>query len=302
MSLRFRLFEFGSRLFIKAPMRWIKKPTHLRSYLDFVTRLNSGTPRGAKFEQIMLNAEGKNVPALKVLSDQGQSQRILLYVHGGGYLFGSSDVYKGMVTHMVRRLGFDAVIPDYALAPENPFPAGFNDVVASYLGLLKMGFDSHQISLMGDSAGGNLICSLLDHLLQNKIDLPASAVILAAQTDFTMKASTIQKNSKSEAVLASQRFDDLTEHYLQGADPADRRASPINGDFTGSPPVQIQVAKHELLYGDNIAMAEKMRRQRVSVDLIEYDHGFHVFQMMAGKIPESDAALDSAAKFILKHL
>ena len=162
MSLRFRLFEFGSRLFIKAPMRLIKKPTHLRAYLDFVTRLNSGTPRGAKFEQIMLNAEGKNVPALKVLSDQGQSQRILLYVHGGGYLFGSSDVYKGMVTHMVRRLGFDAVIPDYALAPENPFPAGFNDVVASYLGLLKMGFDSHQISLMGDSAGGNLICSLLD--------------------------------------------------------------------------------------------------------------------------------------------
>lgn len=302
MSLRFRLFDIGSRLFIKAPMARIKQPRHLRKYLDFATKLNAGTPRWAKFERCQLGTQGNQVPALKVLSTGTQSPNVLLYIHGGGYLFGSSDVYKGMVSRMVRRLGFNAIIPDYALAPEHAFPAGFNDVVTSYLGLLKMGYASKNITLMGDSAGGNLILALLDHLLQNKLDLPASAVLIAAQTDFTMQHTTVPQNAKSESVLASNRFDELTEYYLQGADPADRRASPIYGDFVGAPPIQIQVAKQEILYGDNIAMAEKLRGQRVAVDLVEYDHGFHVFQMLAGKVPEADAALDTAATFIHQHL
>lgn len=283
-------------------MALIKNERLLRWYLDLSTKLNAGPPKTSRFEVKSLTFEGRTIAGTQVLMDGINATKILLYLHGGGYIFGSSQVYKGMVSRIAKQLQCPAFIPDYALAPENPFPAGIIDVIACYQALLSQGYSGEDIILMGDSAGGNFTLGLLHHLLENKIDLPRCAVVFAAQTDFTMASETLASNARTENVLAASRFEELRDTYLQGADVNAPLASPIFGEFTDAPPIQIQVAKREILYGDNLSMARKLRDQGVSVDFHEYDHSFHVFQILAGKVPEADAALDTAAAFVLKHL
>ena len=110
------------------------------------------------------------------------------------------------------------------------------------------------------------------------------------------------ENRKTDCVLPSDRYHDLRSSYLCETDPTDPRASPLFAEFTGASPVQIQVAKREILYDDNIKMAAKLRNDGVDVDLHEFDHGFHVFQLLAGKLPAADVALDMATDFITTHL
>lgn len=109
-------------------------------------------------------------------------------------------------------------------------------------------------------------------------------------------------NRKSDCVLPVERYQDLRAQYLGDYDPTDPRASPLFAPFAGASPVQIQVAKREILYDDNIEMVARLRADSVDVDLLEFDHGFHVFQLLAGKVPAADQALGTATNFIWAHL
>jgi acetyl esterase/lipase len=282
---------------MKFPMRVVKNVPLLRRYLDAVAKYSNHSFNDAVFASIQLG--GTNVPALTI---NDPTPQVVLYIHGGGFVFGSSDAYKGFVSKVSARLGIQAIIPDYALAPEHPFPAGFNDVMNSYIALLEQGYAGKDIALMGDSAGGNLILAAMAEILKRAIEPPACVVALAAQTDFTFQGDSLTENRKSDCVLVSERYLELRQNYLGDTDPADPRASPLFGEFTNAPPVQIQVAKHEILYDDNIAMAAKLRADGADVELHQYDHGFHVFQLLAGKVPAADTALDTATNFIAAHL
>ena len=151
-------------------------------------------------------------------------------------------------------------------------------------------------------AGGNLVLAALAEMLKNDMELPACTVVLSAQTDFTLQGASMVVNKKSDCVLPSERYHDLRDYYLGDNDPTDTRASPLFAQFTGATPVQVQVAKREILYDDNIAMVAKLHADNVGVDLHEFDHGFHVFQLLAGKLSAADAALNTATDFITTHL
>ena len=284
---------------MKFPMRVVKDVPWLRRYLDVVAKYSNYSRHDVKFETVKLGF-GEN--AVSALAVNGATPQVVLYVHGGGFVFGSADVYKGFVAKISTRLALQAIIPDYALAPEQPFPAGFNDVMNCYTALLDQGYKGNDIALMGDSAGGNLILAALAEILKRDLPKPACVVALAAQTDFTFQGASLTENRKSDCVLVSERYGELREKYLNTQDPRDPRASPLFATFTDAPPVQIQVAKREILYDDNIAMAQKLRDDGVTVDLHEFDHGFHVFQLLAGKLPAADGALDLATDFIAEHL
>ena len=228
--------------------------------------------------------------------------QVVLYIHGGGFVFGSSDACKGFASKISRRLGLQVIAPDYALPPEHPFPTGFNDVMNSYIALLDQGYVGKDIALMGDSAGGNLILAALAEVLKRGIEPPACVVALAAQTDFTFQGKILTKHRKSDCVLVSERYPELRQKYLGQTDPRDPRALPLFAEFAGASPVQVQVTKCEILYDDNISMVMKLRADGIDVDLHEYDHGFHVFQLLAGKLSVADKAIDTVKDFIAMHL
>ena len=109
----------------------------------------------------------------------------LLYLHGGGYMVGSPTTHRHMVQQLCRLANMRALVIDYRLAPENPFPAAIEDAEQSYDWLLAQGIDPSKLFVAGDSAGGGLTLALMQRLKQSGKTLPKALALLSPWTDLT---------------------------------------------------------------------------------------------------------------------
>jgi acetyl esterase/lipase len=227
---------------------------------------------------------------------------LLLWFHGGAYCLGSPRTHAAMVTALAARAGVGAVLPDYRLAPEHPFPAAVEDARAAWEGLLSEGWPPGRVAVGGDSAGGGLALALVHGLLAEGAAAPACVVVFSPWTDMTLSGASVRELAWRDAFLPARRLPDVRDLYLAGADPRDPRASPHLGRFRGGPPTLIQASRAEILRDDAVAVAERMRGDGVEVAL-ELSPGVpHVWQIYHGRLPEADAAIGRAAAFIAAHL
>lgn len=222
----------------------------------------------------------------------------LLWFHGGAYCLGSPRTHAGLVGALARRARLAAVLPGYRLAPEHPFPAAVDDAEAAWRALVAEGAEPAGLVLGGDSAGGGLVFALLHRLAAAGAPMPAAAVAFSPWTDLTLSGASLATLARRDAYLPAARLPDVRALYLAGADPADPRASPWLGRFAGVPPVLIQAGAAEILVDDARRMAERLRADGVAVTLDLAPGAPHVFQAFAGVLPEADAALDRAARFV----
>ena len=161
MSLRFKIVSRVSKILFKPALARIKNLQRMRTYLDFVTKMNGMNPKGARYQKDTLSYKDKTIPVVWASLANPSKSHVLFYIHGGGFIFGSADTHKHMAADIAGQLGINAVLPNYRLAPENPYPSGFEDVVTSYRALLEMGYKAKNIIIGGDSAGGSLTFALL---------------------------------------------------------------------------------------------------------------------------------------------
>lgn len=302
MSIRLSLMSAASKLLFKSVMGRIHSFRKLRGYLDFVTKANGINPKGARYEKTVLNHNNQPVPAVWAQCSTASKTHVLLYVHGGGFVFGSADTHKHMVADIAGQLGIRAVLPNYALAPESIYPKGFQDVVNSYKALLDMGYAGRNIIIGGDSAGGCLTFALLAFIKAEKLPMPGCAFTFAALTDLTATSGSRIENAQNDCVLAGGRFSDLNAVYAPDQDLDDPYLSPINADFTGCPPVLLQASKKEMLRDDSERMHAHLLAQGVDAQLALYDNGFHVFQILRGLVPEANQAITQVVDFIRPHI
>ncbi|RMD92953.1 MAG: alpha/beta hydrolase, partial [Alphaproteobacteria bacterium] len=190
---------------------------------------------------------------------------LLLYLHGGAYVIGSSRTHKAMVARLCALTGAEAFLPDYRLAPEHPFPAAFEDACAAWSGLIERGYRANEIVIGGDSAGGGLALATLAHLCQSRRPPPAAAFAFSPWTDMTLSAPSLKENARADPLLPAARVAEARDYYLAGADPRDPRASPLFAAFPGAPPVFLQVALTEILRDDTLRMAEHLSSQGADV-------------------------------------
>lgn len=301
MSLRFKIVAFSSKLFFKSALARIRDLQKLRRYLDFVTKLNGIDPKGACYETGALSHGAITVPVVWANLADPSPSHVLLYIHGGGFIFGSADTHKHMAADIAGQLGIKAVLPNYRLAPENPYPAGFDDIVTSYRALLKMGYEPQNIVIGGDSAGGNLTFALLAYITANTLPMPACAFTFAALTDMTNTAESITKNASKDCVLAANRFAEMSRVYAPDQDIKSPYLSPVFADFTGAPPILMQASEGEMLIDDSRAMLTVLTDQGVDAKLSIFDNSFHVFQILRGLVPEANQALAEVVNFIKQH-
>jgi acetyl esterase/lipase len=229
-------------------------------------------------------------------ADEG---RIVLYFHGGGYNIGSAESHRSMLTHLATRARARVFATDYRLAPESPYPAAVDDALAAYRGLLSTGADPSRVVVAGDSAGGGLALALLVRLRDAAEPLPAGALALSPWTDLSGSNPSIDANDGLDIMLGRPLLDHWAASYLDGTAPTDPGASPLHADLTGLPPVFVQVGDTEVLLDDGARFAAKADAAGVDVTLEVEPDMFHVWAFFAGIVPESDAALDSAAAWIL---
>jgi acetyl esterase/lipase len=224
--------------------------------------------------------------------------RVVLYFHGGGYVFGSPRTHAAMLARLARHGGLRAVLPEYRLAPEAPFPAAVEDARTAWAALLARGTAPGRVVIGGDSAGGGLALALLGDLLERGAPLPAGVFAFSPLTDLGFSGASFAANAAAEVLLPAARAAEMAALYLQGADPLDPMASPLFADFTGAPPVLLMAGDTEILLDDTRRMADRMRRQGVAVcEQIARDLP-HVWPLFWRYLPEGDAALRTVAAWI----
>ena len=225
---------------------------------------------------------------------RGDSVGILLYLHGGGY-FSCSPVTHRAITAAFALRGFRVFAPRYRLAPEHPFPAALDDTLAAYQALLLLA--PGHIAIGGDSAGGGLALALLLAIKARNLPMPACAALFCPWTDLAGTGASLTRNAKRESLLYGPKVKDAAAVYLQGQDPTNPLASPLYGDFTGLPPLLIQVGAPEILLDDSTRLAARAEAAGVSVELTIWDNLPHVWHVAQRFLPEARAALDQAASF-----
>ena len=238
------------------------------------------------------------VGGIEVSREGNDSERVILYFHGGVYVIGSAAASVPLVAELVRRTGVNAVTLDYRLGPEHPYPAAVEDARAAYAGLLKSGTDPGHIVLAGESAGGGLAVAALLAAREAGLPMPSGAFLMSPYADLTLSGETLAGRAALDPVLTPEGLRVRLPDYLAGADASDPLVSPIFGDLRGLPPLLIQVGSHEILLDDALRLAARAAKSEVTVTLEVTPGVPHVFQGFGGLLDEAGAALDRAAAFI----
>lgn len=226
------------------------------------------------------------------------ADRGILFLHGGAYMLGSAKAYRGFVSQLAVRTGVAAFIPDYPLAPEHPFPAAYDAVIAAGSWLHGEGFE--QLSLVGDSAGGGLALAALGRG-QTYPPKVASAVVFSPWVDLALSGSSLSDPNTRDPIFQAAVLEAAASTYLDGADPRDGRASPLYDIPAKLPPLAIQVGSRELLLDDACRFAHAAAACGGKVQLDVFDGLHHVFQRSTEELPSARVALDDAAGFISAH-
>lgn len=251
-------------------------------------------PRGARFENTMVGG----IPVTRTLYGN-DPQGAVLYLHGGGYIIGSSTTHRGITGHLAKTSGCSIATPDYRLAPEFPFPAALDDAEACWNGLLEEGFKPGQIAVVGDSAGGGLAVVLAMRLRDKNQPLPASLTAFSPWVDLTQEQLYAPE---CEPVLQASWTSKAAKLYAGGESLTNPLISPIFGDLSGLPPLLIQVGSQEILLNDAERLAEAANRHDVATRLEVYNSLWHVFQVHSGQLDRATAAMETAGEHIKRHL
>lgn len=229
-------------------------------------------------------------------------RKVILYLHGGAYIAGSPATHKHLAAFLAGASGMRAIVPDYRLAPEAPFPAGLMDAAGTYLHLLDVGYDPASIALAGDSAGGGLVFALLLWLAENRIPAPACAVGFSPWVDLTGQGESITTNAKRDVMLPARRLQEVAQYYLNGQDAGTPCASPLFGAWIDPPPVLLTASRSEILLDDTIRLAHVLRAAGGNVQVDLWQNLPHAWPIAVGRLREADKTVESAGRFIARHL
>ncbi|MCR5886743.1 alpha/beta hydrolase [Hymenobacter sp. J193] len=225
--------------------------------------------------------------------------RVLLYLHGGGYVLGSLNTHRGLIGSLAQRCGLPAFTIDYRKAPEYPFPAALEDALLAYRWLRAEGYPAENIIVAGDSAGGGLALALTLALREAGEALPAAVMGLSPWTDLVLPEKVLREVCEQETqLLEALQIRDWGTHYAGNTPLTHPLVSPGQAELRGLPPLLIQLSDAEVLCDDGLGFVEKARRAGVPVTLQSYQGLVHWWHLFWRVLPEARQALDDAAGFV----
>ncbi|HBX22162.1 MAG TPA: alpha/beta hydrolase [Desulfotomaculum sp.] len=304
LSLRGRIFKcllqnrhLFSFKFKKEIIDWNK----YESILNFRKQVEEGAGKFGKLPEgisvVPVNIDG--LYAEWILPAQSSKDKIMLYFHGGGYVSGTCKSHRSITAKFVKGSNIGALLFEYRLAPEQPYPAALEDSLAAYHWLLEQGIDPLKIVFLGDSAGGGLCLATLLALRDQGTPLPAAAVAYSPVTDY--KCTGDSYRTKAKVCLSPEGMAPaLAKHYAGDKDPGLPYISPLYGDLHGLPPLLICAGEDETLCDDAVRFAAKAKDAGVDVTLRIGMGMFHCYPAMAPLFPEATQAKNEICSFINK--
>ncbi|GIW43491.1 MAG: hydrolase [Candidatus Binatia bacterium] len=279
--------------------RPLEEPTveQMRAGLEAMAGI---APLPPDVEMMPVDADG--VPAAWVKVPESGSGRVVLYLHGGGYVIGSIRTHRDLAQRIARAARARVLLIDYRLAPEHPHPAAVEDSVRAYRWLLAQGVPPASLAIAGDSAGGGLTVATLVALREAGVPLPAAAVCLSPWVDLEGLGESMASKADVDPMVQRDALLRMAAMYLGGQDPRTPLAAPLYADLRNLPPLLIQVGTAETLLDDSLRLAEKARAAGVEVTLEAWDDMIHVWQAFAAMLPEGQQAIDRIGEFLRQRL
>lgn len=270
-----------------------------RKRVKFLENIIAMVPSSAKFEEPI----DAPVAGPWVWIEGAPQTRTLLYVHGGSFMLERSGVHDALIANICKEADARAFVLDYRLAPENPFPAGIEDVKAAYRWLIEQGVDLDTFGIVADSAGGGLALAALIALRDEGVAMPGAMVLLGPWVDMTLSGNSILSNLENDPMVSSlEGLNMCSRLYLQGHPPTDPLASPLFADLDGLPTTLIHVGAPEILRDDSTRLATRMREAGVDAWCDVYPRMPHVWHRLGPLLPETRRSIKEIGDFLCQML
>ncbi|MDD6302244.1 MAG: alpha/beta hydrolase [Bacillales bacterium] len=245
--------------------------------------------------------EENNISYHFVCKETNPKDKIIYYIHGGGFVVGSIETRTLFTTYLAKKLDLNVLAIEYPLAPENPYPYGINACFEGYKKLLEK-YSSNKIVLMGESAGGNLVLSLLLKIKDNGLDLPSVAFAFSPCVQFDKELDSYINNYETECAVANLAEEVKKEYLLDNEELLKNPyVSPLYGDFKGMKPIYLYVSTTEYLYDDSVLMYKKLKQDNVETELFVRKGMIHTW-ITIPTIPEAKKDLKKVKELIKKHI
>jgi epsilon-lactone hydrolase len=250
-----------------------------------------------------IEVEAGDTRAMWLVPKGSAQDRVILCMHGGGYVSGSMYTHRKMYAHLAKAVGARAVVFEYAYAHQQIHPAQLDTTVAAYRWLLEQRIDARHIALAADSVGAALSFGLLQRAREAELPLPAAVMIISGWFDMAVTGASFESNRQKDAFFTKEAVNWLAMTILgKDGDRRDPYASPLYANLAGLPPTFLQVGGDETLLDDSRMFAERARNAGVDVRLDVFPEMLHTFQMMAGRAPEADEAIRRFAEWVRPKL
>lgn len=292
LSLRARLFGPVSQFLLQPVLA--APAEQMRPKLERIAGLITRIPRGVTIEPITLAGR----PAEKLTPKDRAGSQVIYYLHGGAYLGGSPRTHRGMLAHIAKAAAATVIAIDYRLAPEHPYPAALDDAVAGWQALLAQGLRPADLVIGGDSAGGNLALVTAIALRDRGLPQASGLVLLSPWTDLSSSGSSMGTRAERDRLLTVRGIDRAARQFAGGLPLTDPRLSPLFAKLDGLPKTLIQVGDDEVLLDDSLRLAEAASKAGVDVTLEHRLGLWHVWQVMAGWMPEADQSIAAIGAFV----
>ena len=274
-------------------MGFLRACTNLHSWLVY------RETRDMQFEPVSFADGAREIPALSCSKGEFRTDTAMLYLHGGAYVLGGAQSHRALVARLAGACGIEAFLPDYRLAPENPYPAGLEDAMVVYQSIVDSG---KNIVLAGDSAGGGLAFALLQRIQKADLPKPTCIIGLSPWTDMTLASASLSSNGRHDPFLTEQVLRNGRKAYIGNRDPRHPEASPLFGKYHKPPPTTLLGGDQEILRDDSLKLAEQLEECGGDVT-VHIEKGVpHVWPLYQGLTREADQAIDKMAEFVRKHL
>jgi monoterpene epsilon-lactone hydrolase len=269
----------------------------LRNMLDSLESLAS-EPTEVTYQDV--DADG--VTAILAIPAGSSADHIVVYAHGGGAVTGSAASHRKVAAHLAKAAGIRAIIPNYRLAPEFPFPAQIDDLVTVHRWLRTNGYRPGNTATAGDSAGGNLSITTVLKLRDLNEELPAAIVGFSPWIDMENIGKTMESNAESEALVSRDVSELMATLYLGETSRTEPLANPLHADLTGLPPVFVSAGGAETLQDNAERFHDLAQNAGVDVTLDIQPGQQHVYQFMAGRSTEADTTIANAGRWLRERL
>jgi acetyl esterase/lipase len=229
-------------------------PLKMRARFERLSRVSrEATQR--KFPKVVFADHAAGEVAIESVCAVESPARVVLYLHGGAFFMGSPASYRNRAMRVSYRCNAEVFVPDYRLAPEHPYPAAFDDVLAAWKFVKRFRPDA-PIFVAGDSAGGGLSLSLLVRLRDLGAAMPDGAILLSPWTDLSVSGASVDGNRGKDLWFTRKHLEIWAGYYAAGADRRSPYVSPVFADVAGLPPLLLLVGQHELLLDDALRVRD----------------------------------------------